>query len=233
MFSSESTARLVPVRASRTSLADAAYDALLEGLTSTRLHPGDRLVMDVIAEELGISRTPVRDALQRLEREGLIVAAEKRGYIVRSLDQSMVRHLYEGREAVEGFAARKLALNGPASVLLLERSLQHAVSLDDGTPKGSYEANRFLHRAIVELTENPVLLTMFDDVWGKSTALLTYSALYDGETVERDKHDLRAEHGELLASIRSGKPARAEQAAIAHIRDGLERNLRVLGASGD
>jgi DNA-binding GntR family transcriptional regulator len=186
--------------------------------------------MDVIAEELGISRTPVRDALQRLEREGLIVAAEKRGYLVRSLDAVMVRHLYEGREAVEGFAARKLAAHGPASMLLLERSLAAAVVLDDGTPKGSYDANRMLHRAIVELTENPVLVTMFDDVWGKATALLTYSTLYDGETVEREKHDLRTEHHELLAAIRSGKPANAEKAAIAHIRDGLERNLRVLNS---
>jgi DNA-binding GntR family transcriptional regulator len=228
MFSSESTTRLAPVRASRTGLADAAYDALVSGLMSARLHPGDRLVMDALAEELGISRTPVRDALQRLEREGLIVAAEKRGYIVRSLDATMVRHLYEGREAVEGFAARKLASKGPGASVLLERSLAEAVALDDGTRKGSYEANRYLHRAIVELTDNPVLVTMFDDVWGKSTALLTYSALYDGETVERAKHDLRAEHFELLAAIRSGKPASAEKAAIEHIRDGLERNLSVL-----
>jgi DNA-binding GntR family transcriptional regulator len=202
---------------------------LLDGLTSTRLHPGDRLVMDVIAEELGISRTPVRDALQRLEREGLIVAAEKRGFIVRSLDAAAVRHLYEGREAVEGFAARKLAATGLVSSLLLERNLDAAVALDDGTPKGSYDANRMLHRSIVELTDNPVLVNMFDDVWGKATALLTYSMLYDSETVDRQQHELRVDHAELLAAIRSGKPANAEKAAIAHIRDGLDRNLRVLG----
>ena len=102
--------------------------------------------MDVIAGELGISRTPVRDALRRLESEGLIVAAEKRGYLVRSLDGDNVRHLYEGREVVEGFAARKLAGRGPAAALLLERTLMDATKLDDGTQQGSFHANRLFHR---------------------------------------------------------------------------------------
>ena len=225
---SEPPQRLSPLNASRTSLADAAYEALLTGLTSTRLRPGDRLVMDAIAGELGISRTPVRDTLRRLESEGLIVAAEKRGYLVRSLDSANIRHLYEGREVVEGFAARKLAGRGPVAALLLERTLTDAAELDDGTRQGSFLANRMFHRAIVELTENPVLTAMFDDVWGGATALLTYSLLYERESDDREQHDLRRDHADLLAAIRSGKPAAAEKAAIAHIRDGLERNLRVL-----
>jgi DNA-binding GntR family transcriptional regulator len=216
--------RLASVRSSRTGLADAAYESLLDGLTTGRLQPGDRLVMDVIAEQLGISRTPVRDALQRLEREGLIVAGETRGYIVRSLDQASVRHLYEAREAVEGFAARRIATDRRA-VAELDRVLHSAAALDDGTPMGSYLANRTLHRGIVQLTANPILVALADDIWGQSAALMTYTALFAGET---EHEDLTAEHVELFDALRSGRAAVAEKAAVAHIRDGMERNLAVL-----
>jgi len=82
---------------------------------SGELSPGDRLVQDVLAVRLGISRTPVREALQRLEREGTIRSAGGRGHVVPELTHEDIAHLYEVREAVEGQAARLVATRAAAS----------------------------------------------------------------------------------------------------------------------
>lgn len=72
--------------------------------------------MDQLASKLGISRTPVRDALLRLERENPVEPTGKRGYIVRSVTAGDIRHVHEAREAIEGFAARRVAELGASAI---------------------------------------------------------------------------------------------------------------------
>jgi DNA-binding GntR family transcriptional regulator len=216
---------LTPLPPARSTLASAAYEALLDALASGGLRPGDRLVMDKLASELGISRTPVRDALQRLEQEGTIVAAERRGYVVRSMTAREVEELYQAREAVEGYAARLVAAIGEPAVRHVEEALELAAAEDRGDLRSSYLANRSLHRSVVEATGNGVLIAMFDDIWGKSAALLTYVELFDHEV---EHHDVGDDHLPLLDALRSGDSSKAEAVLIAHIREGLGRNLEVL-----
>ena len=217
---------LTPLPPSRSNLAAAAYDALLDALASGSLRPGDRLIMDRIAAELGISRTPVRDALQRLEQEGMIVTAERRGYVVRSMTAREVEELYQAREAVEGYAARVVAGLGERAVRHVEQALAEAARLDTNDRFGSYVANRAVHRSVVEATGNAVLVAMFDDVWGRAAALLTYAELYAHEP---SHDDVRDAHLPLLDALRVGDAAKAEAVLVAHIREGLDRNLAVLG----
>src|SRR2546423_14949394 len=96
------------------SLADAAYRRISEAMASGELPPGARLVMDTLAAQLDISRTPVRDAMHRLQREGLIEPAGRRGFLVRALGPDLVRQLFEAREAIEVFAAYRVAELGAA-----------------------------------------------------------------------------------------------------------------------
>ena len=99
---------LTPIDTEERSLAELAYERILTAVLDGGLVSGDRLIMDRLAAELGISRTPVRDALHRMQADGLVQAATK-GFVIRSLDAGDVRAMYEAREPVEGWAARVAA----------------------------------------------------------------------------------------------------------------------------
>jgi DNA-binding GntR family transcriptional regulator len=199
------------------SLADRAYEGIVEALTSGELAPGDRLVMDRLARDLDISRTPVRDALARLEREGLIHAATPRGYVVPPVDSREVARIYQAREAVEGFAAREVAGLGRAAAAVVEEGAADAARIGTATSDAAFRANRRVHRAVVEATGNPILVAMFDDLWGRS---LTIRAWQDFYVAHPRPTDVSAEHAGVVAAIRSGSSTAAERAMLDHIRAG-------------
>jgi DNA-binding GntR family transcriptional regulator len=210
---------LQPIRSS--SLADLAYERLTEALLSGELSPGDRLVQDALALRLGISRTPVREALQRLEREGTIRSAGVRGHVVPELSAEDIAHLYEVREAVEGQAARLVAARATASVDGIEATLRR-LSADAG-PSGrdAFRANRLAHRAVVQATGNPFLLEAFDDLWGRSVTLQAWGDYYASV---HTAIDLVTDHADVLAALRSGDPDAAARAMVDHVRAGLHRH---------
>jgi DNA-binding GntR family transcriptional regulator len=213
---------LSPLANTTNKLADAAYASIMAALLDGSLKPGDRLVMDRLAAELGISRTPVRDALQRLEQDGVIAASPPRGYVVRAVGNVEIAAIYQAREAVEGYAARLVADLGADAHDAIAAVIDATAAIDTATPSGSFEANRSIHRAIVAAVGNPYLLHLFDDIWGKAAAALTYAELF-GHEVEHP--DVRADHQALLAALRSGDPVVAERVALEHIREGMARNL--------
>src|SRR5690349_13215528 len=91
------------------SLAQKAYEHLQEGVLSGRLRSGTVISEAALAKELGISRTPVGEAIRQLVREGLVEQVPRYGTIVRSIDRQELTDLYEMREALESFAAAKAA----------------------------------------------------------------------------------------------------------------------------
>ena len=206
----------VPRRAS--TLADEAYRQLANAVLSGTLRPGDRLIMDRLAEQLDLSRTPVRDALRRLEKEGLVAPAGRRGYIVRSLGADEIVRLFQAREAVEGYAARLVAEAGPAALRRVEDAIREASGASPMTPAASYAANRQIHRAVVEASGNHFLVDLFDALWAQTLALCAYDQYFRHEAhpeqVDRD-------HRPLLRALRSGDGQAAAQAMVQHIRDGL------------
>jgi DNA-binding GntR family transcriptional regulator len=208
-------------RIEASSLAGAAYEHLTEALLSGELSPGDRLVQDVLADQLGISRTPVREALQRLEREGTIRAAAGRGYVVPQLTLADIAHLYEVREAVEGQAARLVAARATSSVDGIEATLRRLSAAAGHGGRDAFHANRLVHRAIVESAGNPFLLEMFDDLWSRSVTLRAWGDYY--ASIDADI-DLVGDHADVLAALRSGDPERAGAVMVAHVRKGLGRH---------
>lgn len=212
-------AALRPIRAS--SLADLAHERLTDALLSGDLSPGDRLVQDVLAARLGISRTPLRDALQRMEREGTIRAGDGRGYVVPELTRTDIGHLYEVREAVEGQAARLVAARAAASVDDIEAELHRLSTAAGRSGHGAFQANRLAHRAVVECAGNPFLLELFDDLWGRSVTLQAWGDYY--VSVHADI-DLVTDHADVLAALRSGDAERAGAVMVAHVREGRTRH---------
>lgn len=213
----EVTRALRPIARATESLANVAYQRLSDALLTGEIPPGARLVMDQIAEQLGISRTPVRDALLRLERENLIEPTGRRGYVVRAVSMDEATHIYEVREAIEGFAARRVAEIGGPALSQVERAIEVA-DRKRGGPREVFEANRFVHRTIVAATSNPALIEMFDEVWLRARG----QALF-GNFLARDvaHQSISEAHAPLLVALATDGDSGFE-AMRAHIRAGLK-----------
>nr|WP_239029305.1 GntR family transcriptional regulator [Pseudonocardia acidicola] len=203
------------------TLADAAYRRLSEAMLSGGLEPGVRLVMDALAAQLEISRTPVRDALHRLEREGLIEPAGRRGYVVRRLGPDEIRQLYEIRMAVEVFAAARVAELGEPAVSRVADAIREAEVMDPSQPAEAFAANRLVHRAVVEATGNDLLVELFDGIWARAIALQIYSSYFQREPAHKPIREL---HHPLLEALAAG-PQRAAEVMRRHIQEGLDATL--------
>jgi DNA-binding GntR family transcriptional regulator len=207
---------------SHSRLAGEVYERLVEALVQGTLNPGDRLIQDRLAEELDVSRTPVRDALLRLKEEGVVEPSGRRGYVVRSLSESDLRDLYGARDAVEGHAAAIVAGLGENELDELRAALVRATARKLRSSRDSFEANRSFHRTIVELTGNSYLLNFFDAIWGRAISALAYHDFY----VHSPHDEFVAEHQALIEELAAGDPERARRAMMEHIAWGLERNVK-------
>jgi DNA-binding GntR family transcriptional regulator len=211
------------------SLSTRAYDSIVEAVLDGSIGPGDRMIMDTLAERLQVSRTPIRDALQRLQQEGLIVPVGKRGYVVRQIGDEEVAQIYATREAIEGHGALLLAAlpDRVTRVASIEATVDIAEASHDGSMAASWLANRSIHRSIVEVVGNGYLLKAFDALWADSVAAVAYAQRY---RVENEPNTLRAEHLDLLAALRKGSPTSARATMVSHIRDGLVHHLARSGS---
>lgn len=208
-------------------LADRVYEQLLQAILSGAVRPGERLIQEQLADEINVSRTPVREALLRLEQEGIIAPSGRRGFEVQELTPQVVADCYQAREAIEGYAARLVAEQADAATLaeLEQRLLTEGAARP--TVESAYEANRRAHRAVVEATGNSYLIDMFDLVWGRAIALRMYADLY---AAKLGASPVAHTHRDLWQALASGNGDVAAAAMIEHIRRGLGQQLEALSA---
>lgn len=193
-------------------LADEVYERLVAALLEGSIVPGDRLVQDRLAEDFQVSRTPVRDALRRLNEEGAIRTSGRRGYVVLSLGSEDVDNIYEARYAVEGHAASIVAARGAETLDCVRAALDKlAVLSETRTP---FDANRAMHRAIVEASGNSPLLGFFDAIWGRVLTTLAYNHF----SVAVPYEECIADHQRLIEKLGRADSESARNAMIAHIR---------------
>jgi DNA-binding GntR family transcriptional regulator len=208
----------------KSRLADDVYERLMAAILDGRISPGDRLIQDKLAEDLMVSRTPVREALLRLEKEGTVELAPVRGYVVTSPTRDELTQIYQAREAVEVYAARLVAEAGPGA---LEHVTAAIASADPphASIVESFNANRRLHRSIVEASGNRVLRDLFDAVWNRSSALRLFAELCVQE--HPVSQTVAAMHDEVLQALASGDPDVAAKAMTVHIRQGRASHPQV------
>lgn len=199
------------------TLATRAYDRMCTALLDGTFRPGDRLVMDRLADELGVSRTPVREVLQRLERERVIRPTGSKGYEVCVLGDEELNQMYQAREAVEGYATSLVAKTGGDMLDYVERQFADAARMPLETPLDVYRANRAVHRSVIEATGNRHMVEMFDLVWSSG---LTSQVWADLIAHGFSPKVLVSDHAPLLDAMRSGSASRAAKAATSHIREG-------------
>ena len=208
------------------SRSELAYSSLRAGIHSGRFRAGDRMREADLAEMLGISRTPIRDALKRLESDGLLTAAPRRGLIVAELDQQQVTELYAVRDVLEGLAARLAAQHAsPAEIAAMQDLLERQARTHKDDLPALARLNRLFHDVVYRAARNRYLVEVLDS-FESSLALLpgtTYVA--QGRATSALK-----EHADLVAAIEARDADRAERLARDHVR--AAERIRVLMISG-
>ena len=205
-------------------LASDVYEQILNAILSGHIAPGERIVQEKIAAEINVSRTPVREALLRLEQEGILEISGRSGFTIRQINATEVGQIYQAREAVEGYAARLVSeAANPAQYLRIGKVILREEKLSSQNVEDYFHANKRIHRAIVEETGNRYMMEQFDGIWNRSISFRLFAAI---DTVNLTKS--LAEHHVLLDAIKSGTPDQAQRAMILHIRDGLDLQLKAL-----
>ena len=195
------------------SRADFVYESLRDAISDGRIAVGERVREEEIARNLGVSRTPVREALQRLHQRGLLVFGNGRGLVVAELSQHQVLQLYAMREILEGSAARFAAQHANATDVTILYRLQKDLAEAKPDALLLVTLNRRFHQAIYEAAHNQYLmqtLNMLHD----SLALL-HNATF---RVPNRRSESDEEHRRIVAAIEKRDPDAAEQAAREHIR---------------
>jgi DNA-binding GntR family transcriptional regulator len=206
------------------SLADTVYESLRSRILNGELRPNDRLIEQAIAEQLGVSRTPVREALHRLEVDGL-VQSKGRSIVVVELSAEDLAELCTVREALEGLAARLAALaRSEIDVGTLEQLVaQNREALANDDVLGAVEINHAFHEVIWTSTRNRYLARQL----GLLRSLIERRQSTTLATSDRRAEAL-SEHITIVHAIATRDPDLAEASARAHFRNAL--SIRILNA---
>ncbi len=198
-----------------------AYQLILDAIDTGIYRPGDRLVESELAERFGVSRTPIREALQRLETQSML-SRDGRSLIVASLDHNQLAELYVVRTELEGLAARLAARHAaPEEVRVLRAMVEEDRKIVDD-PKALSRANRRFHKQIHLASHNRYLVQQLDLVHRSMALLATTSLAAEG----RGPAAL-AEHDRIVAAIEAGDGDAAYTALRDHISHAFETRLKI------
>jgi DNA-binding GntR family transcriptional regulator len=205
------------------SHGETAYQRLLDAIRRGTLQPGTRLIETDLARHLGVSRTPIREAIRQLEADGLVVHLPRLGAAVRSLDYTEVMELYEMRAVLESTAAR-LAARAASEVEIAELAALNAEMAQAGEDTAIvYGLNRQFHLTLLDAAKNR-FLTRAMATLQKTLLILGPSTLTERERAE----EAVAEHEALLDALRRRDGASAETIMRAHIEAAHRRRMRQL-----
>lgn len=200
---------------------DRAAGYLARLVLSHRVTPGQKVPLDEIAQHIGASRTPVREAMRLLETEGLVAALPNRGFVLRRLDANDVAHLYDARRCIEAFVARQ-AFERRAERFLDELAALHGIY--EQVLRGSGDNRRLgmlvdkaFHVRIARQADNPHLTASLSNMFDRLILTRPIEDFPLGRMAEAV-----AEHAAVLAQFRDGSIADAQAALVRNIDRGCE-----------
>ncbi len=196
---------------------------LRERIWSGVLAPGQRLIEVNIASEFAISRGSLREAMQMLEREGLVESVPRHGTFVRDLTVEDLREISEVRLMLETFAFLRAARVTTSADLVALRQI--VVDMEEAGERGDWEklqsADLQFHRSVVALSANRRVIEYYSAIQGQIRLLFTHLPIE-----YPDLQQLIAEHRELLAALKQRDEAAVLEAITAHLKDAEEKYLR-------
>ncbi|MEL7215699.1 MAG: GntR family transcriptional regulator [Pseudomonadota bacterium] len=196
------------------------YERLLAGLRSGVFAPGDRLREEEISAQLSVSRTPIREALRRLEVDGIVEHRPRIGSVIRSLSQTEVVELYEMRLVLERTAAEMATQHGTQAEFDTLEALNDRIGAEREDPLLGAAINQDFHQGLYRAARNRFLL--------EAARALNSSLLLLGPTTYTDEQRIEAvvvQHREIIAGLRNRDAEAAGAAAEAHLQTSLRHRL--------
>ncbi len=201
---------LPAIGATHRSLREQVAEVIRQRIVSGDMPPNTRLIERTLAEELGVSRVPVRDALNLLKGEGFVTEVPRRGVVVTQMSRHDVEELFDVREALEVLSVRLATARAtPEELVSLEAVLddaQAAISTEDKVGVGW--CNQTFHDAITTIAHNSLLASILEPLQGRLHWLLRQND---------DPMVLHMEHVELYDAIASGDVEEATRVSLKHI----------------
>lgn len=224
---------------SREDYGTTAYEKLRELIVRGRLAPGARLIEKAVAERLGVSRTPARSAMQRLQQEGYVLAndgGKQARLSVAPMTDEDARELFSIVGNIEGLAARQAAAlrDAPRAQLVQElkrvnAALKEAAAQEKPSPNEIFDLDADFHRDYVVAAAGPRLLALHDATKPQAER---YIRLYVSSLVDEIGNSVD-EHSETITAIAAGDGDRAQRAVETNWRNAAERLSRVIGILGE
>jgi DNA-binding GntR family transcriptional regulator len=205
----------------RPGLADQVYDALTSSIAAGKLRPGEHLIFDRLAEQLGVSATPVREALARLIPEGIVQEGPHGKLYLIPITRRYVADIFRVRASLEGLAAELAAerLDEAALAAIRAELSVTAAALDRGDMSFHFAVDARLHRLIREAADNAVLQRELESIQLHTDYIRGFSQRHSGDHI-RFSHQ---EHLELVAALARHDAAGARATIEQHIRAASER----------
>jgi DNA-binding GntR family transcriptional regulator len=196
------------------NLTEEAYQKIKGFILRSEIYPRQKIIIEELAKQMGISRTPIREAMSRLVKEGYVKQIWNRGFFVNEVTAEEVEQLYGAREALEPYLAEEAARRvTPAQVHDLEALLKEYGAHVERRPR---RERRLLdlqfHAKVAEVAGNSYLHRVLGEVFERIVLKQRVPAGLD-----RGK-DAWAQHRAILAAIRDGKPSEARRQALYHVR---------------
>lgn len=216
----------MPKTISKGELSDFVYQSLKELILSGRLKPGNRLVHQELGDRLQVSRTPIREALERLNQEGYAVRRPRRGFVVAEFDASQVRDLYGTREALEIYAFDVSCATGFSKKNIVELEAvnkQYAAMFPGPVSRARLEMDQTFHLTLASFSMNEELRRTLGLVFEK----IILKRRVDGHGVMVGDAPLR-EHKALIAAMKEERYDEGREILKRHIREACNRLLNYI-----
>ena len=213
--------------AGQPNLVQQVQDAILAEIASGKLPPGSRIIQEQIAQELGVSRQPVQQALVVLRNLRVLHDAPGRGLQVAPLDLAHVRNMYDMRSVIEGLAFRNAAERNPGRAAKEGPALIAAgrKAVSRGSVAAMIKADIAFHDFIYTLCDNPLIASAMETHWTNTQRVM-------GEVLMRDERprDIWNQHETLLQAVIAGDAMQAEKLARQHIEQAADFMIKRLSS---
>ncbi|MFP3227794.1 MAG: GntR family transcriptional regulator [Caldisphaera sp.] len=197
--------------------SDIVYELLKKDILNRRFEPKDKLSETALAKLYNVSRTPIREALHKLEKEGLVVKLSD-GYHVNFLTKEQILKLFEVRSILEGLAAEKAALNrDPKLLKKLRDAAEEFRKISKNDPLAAAIANSAFHDIVADLSGNEYLRDILKDIRNK-LAIVRVDLFASANRVDQEIE----EHWKIYQAIEKGDPQEAKKAALEHQNNLIE-----------
>ncbi len=203
------------------------YALIRKAITTGRFAPGQRLSERELAEQYGLSRTPIREVFRYLIQEGLIIYKPNSGYRIIPLTEDLAKHIMLLRETLETMAARLVMQRDPqGTAQAMKKTLPQArAAYREGKLAELISANQNFHQLLVEKAGNPILETMYQILQGYIGLMMSVSLSWPRRPAETFK-----EHEQIVNALARRDLGKLEKAIGQHIRragEGVLKNLRL------